>query len=224
MKANANHKSETESQSVGNEAQTSQKEGAFQFKNNRPESALQRKIQNAINNDSSPIQMKKDAAIHKFSDGESGVETATKVIDPKNGSRGLFKFKYTGGNKIDTFNGTNIADPKIAKSTKYDGLSAPNISVAVASHDLGKDYSHGKLSSTEMESGGRDLHFRHADKAHGTAGSRVNSYTWHHLQDKGKMELIDMNVHGAMWHYGGIAGWKGATHSADASDDDPSSD
>ena len=166
------------------------------------------------------VQLKKDRAVYAFDDGESGVTTATKVIDPKDGSRGLFKYAYGSGNIIDSFNGTNIADPKIADGTEYDGLKAPNIAVKVVEHNLANDYGDGALSSNEVVNGRRPLHFAHADKAHGI--NRTDKYTWHHLQSVGKMELIDMNVHGAMWHYGGIAGWASSLHDPDASDDDPS--
>lgn len=167
------------------------------------------------------IQLKKDKAVASFNDGESGKTTATKVIDPKDGSRGLFKYAYGSGNIIDSFNGKNIADPKIASKTEYASLGAPNIAVKVASHNLATDYSGGgALTSTQIATGGRPLHFSHADKAHSI--DRTNKYTWHHLQALGKMELIDMNVHGAMWHYGGISGWAGSTHASDDGDDDPS--
>lgn len=189
---------------------------------NRPEALAQRKLQAAMNSSPQAMQLKKDAAIHSFGDSKPGETTATKVIDPKDGARGLFKYNYTGGNIIDTFNGKNIADSKIADGTTYAGLSAPNITVKVADHDLGKDYGKGggKLSDSQMATGGRSTHFTHADNAHGI--DRTDKYTWHHLQNKGKMELIDMNVHGAMWHYGGIASWTAGTHSPDATDDDPS--
>ncbi|GAB5417310.1 MAG: hypothetical protein Crog4KO_28920 [Crocinitomicaceae bacterium] len=215
MKANTNQRSGTESQSVGNETQTSQKEGAFQFKDNRPESALQRKVQDAMNNSSDPIQMKKDAADHDFGDkGNPEGTTATKVITPKNGSQGLFKYKYSDGEKIlDSFQYSNIADESIAEGTEYEGLSAEEISTSVSSHDLTVDSGEtSALTEEELTGGSRGVHFRHADAVNGTKDTRTNSYTWHHLQDKGKMELIDMNVHGAMWHYGGIDGWKAATH------------
>ncbi|MBC3872672.1 HNH endonuclease signature motif containing protein [Undibacterium flavidum] len=166
------------------------------------------------------IQLKKDKAVDVFNDGESGVSTATKVIDPKDGSRGLFKYAYGSGNIIDSFNGKNIANPKIADGTKYAGLTAPNITVKVAAHDLTADYGDGALTKSEVTSGGRPLHFRHADNAHKI--DRTDKYTWHHLQTMGKMELIDMNVHGAMWHYGGISGWAASLHNSDAGDDDPS--
>jgi len=166
------------------------------------------------------IQLKKDKAVASFDDGESGKTTATKVIDPKDGSRGLFKYAYGSGNIIDSFNGKNIADPKIANNTAYAGLGAPNIAVKVPSHNLATDYGGGALTLTQIATGGRPLHFSHADKAHGI--DRTNKYTWHHLQALGKMELIDMNVHGAMWHYGGISGWAGSTHTSDDGDDDPS--
>lgn len=167
------------------------------------------------------MQMKKDPAVYDFGDkGKPDGTTSTKVIDPKNGSRGLFKYKYIDGNIIDSFNGTNIADSKIANDTKYAGLNAPNISVAVAKHDLAVDYGDGKLTLNDIEKGERPLHFRHADNAH--KKDRENKYTWHHLQDFGKMELIDMNVHGAMWHYGGIARWSASVHEGKSSDDDPS--
>lgn len=137
---------------------------------------------------------------------------------------------------MDSFNGTNMATEakKAAEDEKKDGVSdytdldAPNISVAVAAHDLSKTYGDTEgLSDSQLSGGSRSVHFAHADAANNTKASRVNSYTWHHLQDKGKMELIDMNVHGAMWHYGGISGWKAATHPPDDAgdtdgDNDPS--
>jgi hypothetical protein len=166
------------------------------------------------------VQLKKDRAVYAFDDGESGVTTATKVIDPKDGSRGLFKYAYGSGNIIDSFNGTNLANPKIANGTPYEDLKAPNIAVKVAAHDLGVDYGDDALSPNQVVHGGRPLHFAHADKAHGI--NRTDKYTWHHLQNVGKMELIDMNVHGAMWHYGGISGWAASIHDSDSSDDDPS--
>ena len=166
------------------------------------------------------MQLKKDPAIYDFGDGESGVTTSTKVIAPKNGSKGLFKYRYGSNYVIDSFNGTNIAEADTANGTEYEGLGTPNISVAVSKHNLAADYGDGGLSEEEIKKGGRPKHFRHADKASGI--DRTNKYTWHHLQELGKMELIDMNVHGAMWHYGGIAGWDASLHSPDASDDDPS--
>lgn len=223
MKTNANLTKESESQAVGNEVQASQEGEAFQFKDNRSSKSLQRKLQSVINSTVGALQLKKDKAEYAFGDkGDPDGTTATKVITPKSGTRGLYKYKYVGGNKIDSFQGANIAKTATADKTKYSTLSAPEITTAVSSHDLGKDYGDGKLSEEQMSSGGRPLHFKHADLAH--KKDRTNMYTWHHLQDKGKMELIDMNVHGAMWHYGGVAGWKASTHSADASDDDPVGD
>lgn len=166
------------------------------------------------------MQLKKDPAVYDFGDGESGVTTSTKVIAPKNGPKGLFKYRYGSNYVIDSFNGTNIAEPDAAKGTEYEGLDTPNISVAVSKHDLAADYGDGGLNEDEIKHGGRPKHFRHADKASGI--DRTNKYTWHHLQELGKMELIDMNVHGAMWHYGGIAGWEGSLHTSNESDDDPS--
>lgn len=166
------------------------------------------------------IQMKKEPKIDEFDDkNKPDGTTSTKVIKQKDGSIGLFKYEYINSNIIDSFNKTNIADPTIANNSKYKGFNAPNISVAVTKHDLAQDYGNGKLTENQIQNGTRSIHFAHADKAHNI--DREDKYTWHHLQEKGKMELIDMNVHGAMWHYGGISGWNASLHKHD-SDDDPS--
>lgn len=213
---------ESQDQSNASQTETHQLIGSFQFKDGRSATAVQRKMQSVMNSGHMPIQMKKDAAEHDFGDkGKPSGTTATKVINPKSGTRGLYKYKYSDGVKIlDSFNGTNIANKETAKGTSYYGLTTPEITVAVASHDLASGDP--PLSSSQLKNGSRSVHFRHADKKHKI--DRKNKYTWHHLQNVGKMELIDMNVHGAMWHYGGIDGWKAATHppgdAGDTTDDD----
>jgi len=163
---------------------------------------------------------KKDKAIYDFGDKESGVTTSTKVIDPKDGTKGLYKYRYVDTNKIDSFNGTNIAKADTAKGTEYEDLPTPEIKVKVSDHDLSKKNKEDEtLTQEEIGGGDRNLHFRHADNEHGI--DRTNKYTWHHKRTYGKMELIDMNVHGAMWHYGGISGWGASLHSG-TTDDDPS--
>ena len=197
------------------------------FMDNRPGTGAQRKLQhnhskNIPSSDTPHIQMKKDAAIATLGDKVAGESTATKVIKDKGGNIGLYKYKYTGGNLIDQFDGKNIAKAETAKGTPYEKLPTPNIRVAVANHDLFSTNKKGrKLTPTEITNGGRPTHFLHADEEHEV--SRTDNYTWHHKQDEGKMELIDMNVHGAMWHYGGIAHWKAGTHGA-GGDDDPIKD
>lgn len=243
--ADKTNKKENPSFSVAEPQKQNNSKSIFQLVDNRPEAVAQRKLQEMANSSSQVkqmiashnmsnnqpnkqhieqqntgiIQRKKDKAVYDFGDKGDG-KTSTKVIDQKEGGRGLFKYQYKDdGNVIDTFNGTNIADSNIANGTIYQGISTPNITVKVASHDLKKQYGNTPALSTNIIANGtRAQHFAHADAAHGI--DRTDKYTWHHKQEVGKMELIDMNTHGAMWHYGGIAGWGASLHSGDSSEDD----
>ncbi|MGV3612916.1 MAG: HNH endonuclease [Fluviicola sp.] len=172
-----------------------------------------------------PIQLAKEAALKKIRDKDPGSSTPTKIIKTKGGEIGVFRFPQGSGNIIDTFNGTNIAtsgDETEAKKS-YSTAKIMPIPVKVADHNLGADYTDApKLSDSVIKGDDRNPHFKHADDAQKTSGDRP-SYTWHHKASLGKMELVDMNVHGAMWHYGGIASWGASSHKG-TTDDDPTSD
>lgn len=90
-------KSKAESGKISENQSAQQQEGITEdgqvqlFRDNRPESLVQRKLQ-ANMQVTAPAQLKKDAANYVFGDkGEPAGTTATKVITPKNGSKGLFK-------------------------------------------------------------------------------------------------------------------------------------
>lgn len=224
MKSQSEGSKDTSVQASANDLASASVEGVLHFEDNRPNTLAQHKLMSGMNA-TAPVQMKKDAAEHVFGDkNDPANTTATKVIKQKTGGKGLFKFKYVGGNCIDSFQGgNNIADKDTAKGTTYADLDVPSIAVKVSSHDLSAGDT--GLKDSEITDGGRAKHFSQADAATGnSAESRKDKYTWHHLQTKGMMELIDMNVHGAMWHYGGIAGWKGSTHDDGDSDDDATDD
>ena len=40
-------------------------------------------------------------------------------------------------------------------------------------------------------------------------GDTPNKYTWHHHQDKGKLELVDREIHSKTSHIGGYSIWGG---------------
>lgn len=163
------------------------------------------------------ILLKKDPALWSAGDKIDGY-TSTKVIKTKQGSTGLFRYPMQT-NIIDSFIGKNVADEKIVRPKEYQGVQKIDIPVAVAEHDLSKKYKDDApgLDANTIQKGTRPTHFAHADKSHGI--DRTDQYTWHHKNALGKMELIDMNVHGAMWHYGGIAGWAASLHTQDSEDD-----
>lgn len=155
------------------------------------------------------VMMRKDPALAEIRPRQAGW-TATKVVKPKNGPKGIFRFPMNGDN-IDTFVGTNNPpgdlDAAEVPGAHHDAQKTP-IPTAVADHNLGKAYEGvSALDADAVGGGDRGLHFRHADAAWGTAGARPDKYTWHHKAQFGHMELVDMNVHGAFWHYGGVAGW-----------------
>jgi hypothetical protein len=165
------------------------------------------------------VMMKKDAALAELRQKETGW-TATKVIKPKNGSKGIFRFPMNGNN-IDTFIGTNSVPGGLTIPQEHQDAENPGqIYAKVPDHNLGKDYGEQKaLDKDDILNGGRPLHFSHGDNSHGNP-SRTDSLTWHHKQTFGHMELVDMNVHGAFWHYGGIAGWDASVHNVSDADDD----
>ena len=211
--------------------------GTQSFNNTRPEALQMQLMQQAadahaeaqpiqkIVSGGKPIQLAKDAALMKIRDKDPGSTTPTKIIKTKGGEIGVFRFPQGSGNIIDTFNGTNIAssaDEEEAKKS-YSTAKIMPIPVKVADHNLGADYTDApKLSDSVIKGHDRGPHFKHADDAQKTSGDRPN-YTWHHKTNLGKMELIDMNVHGAMWHYGGIASWGASSHTTNT-DDDPTND
>ncbi|WP_404649139.1 eCIS core domain-containing protein [Dyella flagellata] len=166
------------------------------------------------------LMMKKDAALAELTAKEDGW-TATKVIKPKNGKKGIFRFPMDGDN-IDTFIGKNNVPSTVDVPSEHSDAENPGkLHVSVADHDLSKTYGDkvDGLSDNQIVNGARGSHFSHGDKAHGNP-TRTNSLTWHHKGTKGHMELIDMNVHGAFWHYGGIANWEPSKHGTSADDDD----
>jgi len=172
-------------------------------------------------------QLKKDAALAtiRTKKANGGNSTGTKVVKTKGGAFGIFQYPMNG-KIIDKFSGANMAQDsdKDTEAAKKYGATKMEIPTAVADHDLAvtKNSVTG-LSETVIKSDDRPAHFSHADKANGrTAKDREDQYTWHHKQSFGHMELVDMNVHGAMWHYGGIDGWEASLHKSDAGDDDVS--
>lgn len=164
------------------------------------------------------VMMKKDPALAELRPKEVGW-TATKVIKPKNGNKGVFRFPMNGDN-IDTFVGKNSVPSGITIPPAHSDAENPgSLSVAVADHDLSKKYGDTEgLSSDVIVNGARSVHFAHGDNVHHI--TRENSLTWHHKAEVGHMELIDMNVHGAFWHYGGIAGWNASVVDPSDGDDD----
>lgn len=222
-----------DSQKQGSEKTTTDKQSGgtatFQFIDNRAESLRHVQMQEAANHanqqpiqqiaSGKPVQLAKDAALWSAGDKVDG-KTSTKVIMTKGGTKGIFRFPMNG-DIIDTFIGQNIADESDKPSAHSDAKKI-DIPVAVSDHDLAATYKSTApgLSSSEISGGGRPKHFKHGDDSHGV--DRSNKYTWHHKNKLGKMELIDMNVHGAMWHYGGISGWKESEHDKSVdTDDDP---
>ncbi|HEX7816840.1 HNH endonuclease [Dyella sp.] len=125
------------------------------------------------------------------------------------------------GDNIDTFVGANSVPSGLTIPSEHaDAQNPGNLHVAVGDHDLsGSKSGVDALSASDIASGSRALHFRHGDQSNGNP-SRTNSLTWHHKAKFGHMELIDMNVHGAFWHYGGIAGWSASEHKTTDGDDD----
>lgn len=208
-----------------------------QFRDTRPEALQMQLMQQAahthaqaqpiqkIASGGKPIQLAKEAALMKIRDKDPGSSTPTKIIKTKGGEIGVFRFPQGSGNIIDTFVGTNIAtsgDETEAKKS-YSTAKLMQIPVKKADHDLAADYPDApKLSDSVIKGDDRNPHFKHADDAQKTSGDR-SSNTWHHKSKFGKMELIDMNVHGAMWHYGGIASWGASSHTG-STDDDPTTD
>lgn len=210
-------------------------EATFQFIDNRAEATNQLQLQKAadihtskqpiqqFSNGTTPIMLKKDAALWKANDKVEG-HTSTKIVMTKGGQKGIFRFPMSG-NIIDTFIGKNEADKsKHVIPAEHSDAAVLDIPIAVADHDLSAKYGAVEgLSDPEVVGGSRPTHFKHADDSH--KKDREDKFTWHHKNAKGKMELIDMNVHGAMWHYGGIAGWKASVHDDGANtDDDPTAD
>jgi hypothetical protein len=166
----------------------------------------------------SVIMLAKDAALWSGDDKTDGL-TSTKVVKQKSGAIGLFRYRMNG-DIIDSFINNNVADESIVRPDAYKGVKRMEIVTAVQDHNLAAKYGDTEaLSSAQVVGGSRPVHFAHGDASHGIG--RENKYTWHHKSSLGKMELIDMNVHGAMWHYGGISGWGASVHTVD-SDDDPS--
>ncbi len=156
-------------------------------------------------------QLRKDKALEDFG-GKSSSQTSMKHIKHKSGGDGVYQFPYDSGYVIDSFQGTNMA----TAPSGYTKGSTPAYGTVDLTSVLSKD---------EIESGGRPLHFRKADEMLGiSAGDRADKSTWHHLKTFGQMELIDMNVHGAMWHYGGIAKWGEHGGGNDGDDDEPSAE
>jgi hypothetical protein len=192
--------------------------------NNGPRAIAQRRAMDSIHRGPPAAQgvvmMKKDAALAELAPKEDGW-TATKIIKPKNGNKGVFRFPMKGSN-IDTFVGTNSVPSGVTIPPQHSDAENPgNIFVKVADHDLANSYVSGVagLSKSEITDGTRPVHFAHGDKSHGNP-SREDSLTWHHKAQVGHMELIDMNVHGAFWHYGGIAHWGASLHGTSDGDDD----
>lgn len=228
---------EKSAQITGSDSKKKESSSTHSFNNTRPEAVQIQRMQQAadahaelqpiqkIVSGGKPIQLAKEAALKKIRDKTPGSSTPTKIIKTKGGEIGVFRFPQDSSNIIDTFNGTNIAtseDEEEAKKSHSTAKIMP-IPVKVADHDLGADYTDApKLSDSVIKGDDRDPHFKHADAAQKTSGDRP-SYTWHHKASLGKMELVDMNVHGAMWHYGGIASWGASSHTG-TTDDDPSTD
>lgn len=232
MQAQAEKQSQTATTDL---TQKNRSPAAFQFKDDRPEAIQMQQMQQIAETHAQnqpiqkiafsgkPIQLAKEAALKKIRDKDSA-STPTKIIKTKGGDIGVFRFPQSS-KIIDTFNGTNVAtsdDETTAKTTHSTAKLMP-IPVKVADHNLGADYVGApKLSDSVIKGDNRDPHFSHADKAQNTTSDRPN-YTWHHKASLGKMELVDMNVHGAMWHHGGIASWGASTHTG-TTDDDPVND
>lgn len=224
-----------DSQKQGSEKTTSDKQSGgtatFQFVDNRAESVRHIQMQEAANHHANqqpiqqiasgkPVQLAKDAALWSAGDKVPG-KTSTKVIMTKGGKKGIFRFPMNG-DIIDTFIGQNEADESLKPAAHADAQKI-DIPVAVPDHDLAAAYGDTEaLSDGQITGGNRGTHFAHGDNSHGV--DRSNKYTWHHKSTKGKMELIDMNVHGAMWHYGGIASWEASRHDSTVSEDDPSAE
>jgi len=192
--------------------------------NNGPRAVAQRKTMDSIHRSPQAAQgvvmMKKDAALAELTAKEDGW-TATKIIKPKNGKKGIFRFPMNGDN-IDTFIGKNNVPSGLTIPSEHSDAENPgSLFVKVADHDLSKTYVTDApgLEKSVVTGGSRPVHFKHGDESHGKP-ARTNSLTWHHKADVGHMELIDMNVHGAFWHYGGIAGWGASLHGASGDDDD----
>jgi hypothetical protein len=190
--------------------------------NNGERATAQRKTMDSIHGSPRTAQgvvmMKKDAALAEVKAKEPGW-TATKIIKDKQGTKGVFRFPMNGDN-IDTFVNKNSVPSGITIPSDHSDAKNPGtLRVEVSDHDLSQKYGQLEgLNGDDILYGGRPLHFSHGDQAHGK--SRENSLTWHHKGEYGHMELIDMNVHGAFWHYGGIAHWKPSIHATSDDDDD----
>jgi hypothetical protein len=151
-----------------------------------------------------PFQLRKDAAV--WSDGnKTGGMTPLKLVKRKDTNAiERYRFKYDG-NRIDSF-AVNQAQPDDGKGTKLSDGSD------VSSYPIGSGYIvkdnvnlKGALSKEDIEGGDRNVHFAKANQISGVTDD--DKTTWHHMGEEGKLQLVDMNVHGDFWHYGGIAHW-----------------
>lgn len=172
----------------------------------QPASIAEAPIQAKPDANNGVILLKKDAALWNSSTKTDGY-TKLKLIKTKGGSTGLYRYQYGSGNVIDTFSNNSAGAVKDSFSGEsYAGQSISTYPVGsspivVSDFNLKTD---GGLGDLAISSGNRDTHFKAAKDA---GKPNDDKTTWHHKKTYGMMELVDMNVHGAMWHYGGIATW-----------------
>lgn len=163
------------------------------------------------------IQLKKDAALWSDNNKTGGMTPLKLVLRKDTGAVEKYKFQYNG-NKIDSF-ATNQA-----KSS--DGQGSSYASKDLSTYPVGQGYIkkdnvdlNDKLTKSEIEGGNRDTHFKKANEISGVQDD--DKTTWHHMGAVGKLQLVDMNVHGDFWHYGGIAHWGETVAKDDGADGEP---
>lgn len=108
----------------------------------------------------------------------------------------LYTFRYTGNGTVDFKSPVRGPAANIIK----------DVNICDPTND---DLIHGTLLPLKQPRGDNSAHFRAANQRAGLGNSALSpkGYTWHHHPDKGRMQLIDRQVHAEFKHVGGKAIW-----------------
>ncbi|NOQ28162.1 MAG: hypothetical protein GQ564_22600 [Bacteroidales bacterium] len=168
----------------------------FMFIDNRPEALAQRKLKSIINTSHSNFNI---ATVAQLSDVvEKGVNdddslTQDKKVKTRNNGEAWFRFPIDS-TKIDTF-----SDNKTKTTPK--GGSHVSKTIEISDDQNANQY--------DIETLTRARHFGAGDRLIDIKKSdRKGKWTWHHKQNKYKMELVDMAVHRSFGHHGGFSAWQ----------------
>ncbi|HEX7644654.1 MAG TPA: HNH endonuclease [Burkholderiaceae bacterium] len=159
-----------------------------------PQVAHLQRMSASFGNGAPAAQLKTDVKEDK-DDATAGKETSSKKIaTPTQGTK-WFRFARGDGDVIESFANNLYKGADAGSNPVHATIDLSNNTKGVA-----------KSAIPELS---RAQHFALGDAMIGKSKDyRKGTYTWHHMTDAYKMELVDMYTHGGFYHYGGFSAWQ----------------